>query len=105
MEENNTNNISQQPIETKETPIEGVVFKEKDSKVGPVVGSVIVVLIIIVGGLYFWSNYVEQIKQEGETTEEQTVAEVEKIQNELEDINLDDINSELDAIDAEFDNL
>jgi hypothetical protein len=104
MEEENKN-ISEQPLESTDVPVEGTVFKEKESKVGPMIGSIIVIIIIIVGGLYFWSNYVEDIKQDAVSSEEEVVNEIENLENELDDLNLDSIEEELDAIDEEFDSI
>ena len=109
MEENKNNEIPEQPLESTEAPVEGTVFKEKESKVGPMIGSIIVIIIIIVGGLYFWGNYINQIKTENNIEQQDSPAseaeEIEQIENELENLNFDDIDAELDAIDTEFDTL
>jgi uncharacterized protein HemX len=98
----------------EETPTEGTVFKEKESKVGPVIGAIIVILIIVVGGIYFWSVQIEESRPSEQSEEmiggdqfsepaEDPIEEANQIQKELDDLNLEDIDAELDAIDAEFD--
>jgi uncharacterized protein HemX len=109
------NNINQEP---QNTPTENMssqdqqepqatVFQEKESKVGPIIGSLIVIVIILVGGIYFWSTQIEKINsnqnsQTEEQEENQDLSEVNSVEAELETIDFDSIDAELDAIDAEF---
>lgn len=116
MEDQNKDvNLNEQNNETNETPTEGTVFNQKDSKAGPLVGSIIVIILILVGGVYFWGSVVEEKKNEIEQQEPQPaleedldsdpLEEIEKINSELDTFNIDEINQELEQIDAEFENL
>lgn len=85
---------------------------KKDSGVGPIIGSVIIIILIILGGLYFWSYTIN--KQKSETpSQEQKVEQVNsfeiadpelaQINNELNATSTDNIDTELNQIDAEID--
>lgn len=39
-------------------------FKEKESKVGPMIGSLIIIVVIVVGGLFYLSQKVNERKEE-----------------------------------------
>jgi uncharacterized protein HemX len=106
-EEKNTNLEQVQTEEQPTAPVEGTVFQEKESKIGPMIGSIIVIIIIIVGGIYFWSQQVEDKKTDMKNNTPQTeeidpIKEAEEIEAELDDLGLEDLDAELDAIDAEF---
>jgi uncharacterized protein HemX len=95
----------------EQSPIEGKVFKQKESKIGPTIGAIIVIVIVVVGGLYFWNSQVEEmkedIKQDQITNEikEDPIEEADTIDRALDDLDLDAIDQELDAIDAEFESI
>jgi uncharacterized protein HemX len=55
MEPNNPNPLSQTPISPP--------THEEDKSVGPAIGVVLIVLIIVLGGLYFWGQRVSQQQQ------------------------------------------
>ena len=58
MDFNNTT-PEQKNYSTINTPIQSMVEdSKKDSKVGPLIGSIIVILIFIIGGLYFWGSII-----------------------------------------------
>ena len=85
-------------IETKETNNKPV----KEEEAGPLVGSIIIVLIVIAGGLYFFNSIKENIS----STENQDGrgADVENVETN-EDLNLEyigELNAELDEIEAEI---
>jgi hypothetical protein len=114
MEPNNTQD--QTPINT---PIQNMVDgARRDSTVGPLIGSVIIILIILVGGLYFWGSVIVDRKNEIENEvilEEQSKdAEVEaittqsssddadSIEADLNATNLDSADAEIEAVDSEY---
>lgn len=69
---------------------------KKDGSVGPVVGSMIVILIIIIGGIYYFNKSVGNQKEPAET---EAIAEDEVInEKELNEIDeaLQDIENEID---------
>lgn len=100
--DNNQNNFQSENKPTK-----------KDSNIGPIIGSVIIIVLIILGGLYFWGYIINKQQVNAPTTEESEVEEVKteeiadpdvaEINNELNSTNVDEIDSELNKIDAEFD--
>lgn len=99
-----TNAVSTPPVNNQgNVPPESI---EKDSKVGPIIGSIIIILIILVGGLYFWNSILENRAEdnsgmmEEDSAEDESVAELE---SELEALDTASMESELDAIDEEFD--
>lgn len=50
------------------TPIQTMVEDtKKDSKVGPLIGSVIIILVFIIGGLYFWGSIITNKRIQLET--------------------------------------
>ena len=101
---NNENNVASEKMS------EGTVFQEKDSKVGPIIGSIIIILIILFGGVYFWSQQVEEQKLENQMMDESqnhndnisAEADINKIEVDLSSLNLDQIDKELDELDQEL---
>ncbi len=111
MEEQTDNKIS--------TPIQSMVEgAQKDSTVGPLIGSIIVILIIIVGGLYFFGSLISAKKVEVQTEQvleeqnekmqiEQTAKQsqsddVSSIEADLNATNVDTVDKDLSDIEKEF---
>ena len=107
-----------QDIQSNNDLNNGIIFKNKDSKIGPMIGSIIIILIIIIGGIYFWGKKIEERRLQVEKIkqinlkEENTfdpdanpVEEANNIDKELKDLNLDELDRDLDAIDKEFDSI
>lgn len=77
---------------------------------GPTIGLIIVVLVIILGGLYFWSKQTKEnsdtnmmAEQEAMMIKEQGSSdEVGDIEADLNATNLDNLDAELGDIDAEL---
>lgn len=97
------------------TPIQSLVEStQKNSSVGPLIGSIIIILIIISGGLYFLSTLVSikknqiQTKQETEQQNETTVIEetakqsssdsVADIETDLEATNINTVDPKVDEL-------
>ncbi len=90
----------------------------RDGTAGPLIGSIIIVLIILVGGLYFWGSMIVDRKNEIESEavmEEQTKdAEVEaitsqsssdeasSIEADLNATDLDSVDAEIEGVDSEY---
>lgn len=101
--ENNQNNF--------QTPDTSAV--KKDSGTGPIIGSIIIIILIVLGGLYFWGYIIKKQHVEApitnESTSEQVPSEevadpdVAEINNELNSTNVDDVDSDMNEIDAEID--
>lgn len=81
------------------------IFSQKDSKFGPMIGSIIIIIIILVGGLYFLSVNIEEKKSAITNEEQQVVEETTKIEAEIDNLNFEEIENDLDQIEAEFDSL
>lgn len=84
------------------TPIQDMIEDaQKDGTTGPLIGSIIIIVIMIIGGLYFWSSLINQKTSkiiETETTEaiqnQMLIKETVK-QSDSEDI--DTIEADLEA--------
>jgi len=122
----NTNQQPEQPIQTMETPENSqptqtpqpILTAEKESgSIGPMIASVIIIILIVVGGIYFWgavlndSGYVPQDDSEiveddaktNELNEQGTSDDVADIEADLEATNVDNLEGgELDTIEASF---
>lgn len=93
MEDNNTNNVSQNSI--------------KQSGLGPTVGSIIVIIVVIIGGIYFWWNKISTEKRTA-NTESQIInasTDAEFIENEIELQKLDVQSEELNKLEQEIQGL
>jgi uncharacterized protein HemX len=101
------------------TPIQNMVADtQKDSTVGPMIGSIVIILIVIIGGLYFWGSLITEKKSEIQTEdalqEQSETLEVEQtakqsasddtssIEADLEATNVDSLDSGIEDIDSEF---
>lgn len=97
------------------TPIKDLVESaQKDSTVGPMIGSVIIILLMIVGGIYFLGTLINTRKQEIQTeqiVEEQNQAKqientakqsesdtVLDIESDIKSTNIDDLDKDLNQI-------
>lgn len=85
--------------EQNQNQTESTVFKEKESKVGPIIGSIIIILIIIIGGIYFLSTRVEQIKEQNQDPEQSA----DELESEIDSFNTAEFEAEVDAMIGEFD--
>ncbi len=110
----NEENQSESPSNIPTIPEEKVA--EENGPIGPVVGIIIVVALLIVGGLYFWGNQifvrtdktssVEDIKGADPVAEnlktQSTSDEVGSIEKDLQTTDLNNIDSDLKNIDSEL---
>jgi amino acid transporter len=114
MEEQDTINRS-----SIHTPIQSMVKNtQKDSTVGPMIGSIIVIITIVVGGLYFLGSFIlnkkteikaGQIQQEQadtlqveQTAKQSASDDVKSIESDIKATNIDTIDKGLSDIDKEF---
>lgn len=75
--------------------------KQKNSNsVGPIIGSVIVIIVLLVGGLYFWAQQLnKQERQRQEILKSEAEQEKELARLKLESAqDLKDIQAEIDAL-------
>lgn len=101
------------------TPIQDMINDaQKDSTTGPLIGSIIIIVILIIGGLYFLGSLIRQrevqIKEketfetmQNETLLEQTVQQsgsddLKTIEADLEATNFDVLDSAIEDIEKEF---
>ncbi len=101
------------------TPIQSMVEDaQKDGTAGPLIGSIIVILIILIGGLYFFGSLVSAKKAQVETEQaleeqneilqvEQTAKQsksddVTSIEADLNATNIDTVDKDLSDIEKEF---
>ncbi len=91
---------------------------KRDGTVGPLIGSVIIVLVILIGGLYFWGSMIIDRKNEIETeqaledqassAEVESIAsqsssdETDSIEADLNATDLDSVDAEMSAVDEEY---
>jgi hypothetical protein len=86
---------------------------KKDSGAGPIIGSIIIIILIVLGGLYFLSYVKDQnnkLIKNPETSPEQATdiedtsdPELIQINEELNTSDINNIDDELNQIDAEID--
>lgn len=81
----------------------------KDGVVGPIIGSIIIIALIVLGGLYYWGSIIENNTSDPVTKEEELLPElnesdeIEKIEEDLEATNTEEIDKLLNEIDSEID--
>lgn len=75
---------------------------EKSGGVGPVIGSIIVIIVIVLGGLYYLNSVkVDIAKEEAPALNESS--EIEAIEEDLNQTDLDNLDAEFSDIEAEID--
>jgi len=85
---------------------------QTESRIGPIIGSVIIIALIVLGGLYYWNSILDYQTEKAsnnvleEVTEEaplNTSDTIESIEDDLDNTDLDDLDQTLDNIDKEID--
>ncbi len=83
--------------------------KKPDEGVGPVIGSIIIIALIVLGGLYYWGSIINSTQKTNEDVIETTTPalnesdEIIDIEEDLEATDTEGIDKLLDEIDAEID--
>jgi hypothetical protein len=81
--------------------------KSKEGKTGPVIGSVIIILIILLGGLYYLDSVKDKVSERNdevqETEELSDEDAVNTIDADLDGLNTQELESSFDEIDLEID--
>ncbi len=113
---------NEQPELENQIPTTQDSLSSKEGTLGPIVGSVIVIIVLILGGIFFWTERAEKVTNtQNETSSEEagspvptsdsTVTELETqsegdeiadIQADIANTNLDNLDEELGAIEAEL---
>ena len=71
---------------------------KKDGKIGPTIGSIIIIVIIILGGLYF----IDTIRQTNTDTETRNATETSDISADLENTDIESLDADLAEIEMEI---
>ena len=113
----NQNPVNVMPQMPEETP--------KPSSIGPLIGIIIVILVIVLGGLYFWGQRVEKNADESMATKEGAMSEgsdtadtsielletqgssdeITDIEKDLDSTDLENLDQELELIESELDTI
>lgn len=129
MQEEINKDMPQEEISSNEISSEQIVYKNnevKNNHLGPIIGVLIIVLVLILAGLYVWgaslsreealqeqvtarsieNNEPETIRAEADVQILDTVStsdEISAIEADIESTNLDSLDAELEEIDRELD--
>ncbi len=71
---------------------------QNKSSIGSIIGTVIIIAIIILGGLYFWGKRIEESKANAELVSEASTTQT----NESENVSKTSSSDDLDSIDADL---
>ena len=71
-------------------------------KVGPLIGSVIIILIITLGAFYLFSTIKEKVNVENQNIQETQTDEVIEIESDLNSTEVEEMEMELNSIEEEF---
>lgn len=93
--QNNFTDLEQPTPILEETPT------PKSSSVGALIGIVVVILVIVLGGLYFWGQRVEQLEQKDSLTALGEDNSVETLQTQGTSDEIGDIEADVNATDLE----
>jgi hypothetical protein len=69
-----------------------------ESSVGPMIGIIIILAVIVLGGLYFWG---QRANKSGNALDENTAAELDQIQSQSSSDEVSSIQADLDATDID----
>lgn len=88
--ENNTNNVSKK--------------SDQQNEIGPVAGSIIVILVVLVGGIYFWGSKIAKNNQSAEVENQAMSAfdDMNSLENNVNLKDLDNQDKELNKLDKEI---
>jgi hypothetical protein len=71
-------------------------------KVGPLIGSVIIILIITLGVFYLFSTIKEKVNVQNQNIQETQTDEVTEIESDLNSTEVEEMEMELNSIEEEF---
>lgn len=87
-----------EPTNEPNAPQQNAVIEEK-SAVGPTIALIVIILILLVGGLYFWSQNQDA---QPENTPQSNDPDVASIEADINGSSLDDTEDDLSDVDAAF---
>lgn len=74
----------------------------QEGSAGPVIGTIIILAVIVLGGLYFWGQRSDDgMMDDTAPTEEMTEGEVESANTQSDSDDVDSIDADLDATDVD----
>jgi uncharacterized protein YxeA len=80
-------------------------FQEKESTVGPLIGSLIIIIVLVTGALFFLSKKIDERKIEitqEEKDQQEVINEMDSLEKELNDLNIDSVDKDVEDIEKEF---
>lgn len=93
---------------TPPSPLEGMPAPQEKNGAGPLIGAIIIILVLALGGFYFWKNSIEKesantpIEQQAQTRELGTSDDTGAIEADLEASTFDALDTSLDAAASEL---
>ena len=80
----------------------GTVERSNGSSAGPIIGIIVILAIIILGGLYFWRQRVNEEAYEAESEETMEAINTQSESDDASSIEADLNNTDIDNLDAEL---
>ena len=104
MEDQNNNIMENQISETSEQPVQKSSMSTSEPKsTGSIIGAIIIIIVLIIGGLYFWGQELDQKQTiDKEILTEEIVPETTDIEADLDALNTEELDVELESIDLEL---
>lgn len=111
MDENNQPNLNQNPQvnvvpnpNVNPTVVNPMSVNTNKSSLGSIIGTIIIIAVIILGGLYFWGKRIDEAKMNQELVSGQTETTVTEEDENLEANTIKSVTSsdELDSIEADL---
>jgi uncharacterized protein HemX len=89
-------------MEPNQNPVPPVTPSQSDKSVGPAIGVIIIILVVILGSLYFWGQRIEnQNALESDGMENTNEAEIEAMREQSSSDDLNSIEADLQTTDTD----
>lgn len=78
---------------------------EQPAQIGPVIGIIIILVVLILGGLYFYGSQIAEREDTQPTAQQQEQApsdDIQSIEQDLQNTELEDLDRELEQFDQEL---
>src|SRR3990167_8555289 len=96
--DNNNQNSAPNPVNS--API----MEKSNGSIGPIIGAIIILAVIVLGGLYFWDQRQERDANDAETAQvlesintQGSADDTSSIENDLNSTDIDSLDAELNA--------
>lgn len=92
------------PPNVSPTPVQNIPNHENKSSIGSIIGTIIVIAIIILGGLYFWGKRIDEARMNEKLVSGETEQVTETPNDDMEANSIKSVSSsdEIDSIEAEL---